>query len=194
MSPFLTSHLASVPSSMVGDRAGIRMSAWPSAQRRLQLSVECRSRARRRRAPDCSVAKSAASVTIVADVLVDRLQLVLAGDASLSAGRGLHLLDRVVLLAHLLHLFAWCGTSPGRTSSGRDSGRSCISRMYGPLPARHMLHRPVAGFAAPPARPCRPPARRECRRLSPRSREIGLGRGARDRRCPWRSGCSRSRR
>ena len=38
-----------------------------------------------------------------------------------------------------------CGISPGRTSSGRDSDRSCISRMYGPLPSRARCHGLVAG-------------------------------------------------
>jgi hypothetical protein len=68
----------------------------------------------------------------------------------------LHLLDRVVLGAHLLHLVLRAVLSPGRTWSGRDSGRSASPGCIGPLPERHH-----SAPGRPPtsrrAHPCRRP-------------------------------------
>jgi hypothetical protein len=110
VSPSLTSHLASVPSSIVGESAGILSSIVTVAPHQ-HVGVELRAPAAaasfRRSRP--------ASADLRLDPLVDVLQLVLV-DAHLDQFR-LGALDRVAVLAHVLHFLARPVLSPGRTSS-----------------------------------------------------------------------------
>ena len=127
----------------------------------------------------------------VADLLVEPLEVVLArrrlvGDHLAQAGRS----GRAARASPAP--LPWCGTWPGRTSSGRDSGRS--SPRGSPAPRRRGPAAPAPRpWRAPRPRPCRRPGGRGCRRRG-RAR-TGAGRRRRGpARCPWRSGCSRSRR
>ena len=101
LSPSFFSHLARLPSSIVGESAGIRISIGISAP---SLRVRCRSRARTTSGSGSVCANSAASATM------SRTSLSIALSSSslahfFSSSARLDLLDRVVLGAHLLHFF-----------------------------------------------------------------------------------------
>ena len=149
---------------MVGDSAGIRICvaiAQPSTSTSVQSSDGIGLRARLRE---------------IGRVLHDRLHLVVDRlERGLVDAQRFQLvpraLDAVVLACASSAPPRGCGTSPGRTSSGRDSGRS--SPPAGTAPCRRGSAPPRARPPpSPPARPCRPPARREC----PRARRSSTGR------------------
>ena len=101
VSPSFTSHLASLPSSMVGDSAGIRMSVID--QRRLHQHVG--PQLGRIAAPGCPARTRALSFTISrisASIFLRPSSVAWPASSSLR----LQHLDRVVMLAHLLHFLA----------------------------------------------------------------------------------------
>src|SRR5688572_16731191 len=102
--PSLTSHLASVPSSMVGDSAGIRtcvgMTMVPPASAADQhVGIELA-----RIGLGIGEREVGRGVDALAHLAIDLLQVVLRQSAFQKPNA--HLLDRVLRLAHLLHLLA----------------------------------------------------------------------------------------
>ena len=171
---------------MVGDSAGIRISAACLAPHAATYtSVQSSDGS----GSGSDWAKSAASAIRCADLAIDLLQFLLARQPLLQQTR-LHLLDRIVLLAHLLHLLP--GAVLGRVGHGvaaiaigqhlEDVGsiagaamRTALSpaSLHGPhIHAVDLLAGDAEGRAA--------------------GEEL-LGAGSERGRppCPWRSGCSR---
>ena len=114
VSPSLTSQLASLPSSMVGDRAGIRICVVIRRHIRVKFG-EARFRA--------FGGEFGRGGDDLLDLLVHHLQVVFGGDAALAPASGRN--DRWGRASRALpSLPRACGTWRDRTWNGRDSGRS----------------------------------------------------------------------
>ena len=187
VSPTFTCHLASVPSSMVGESAGIRTSVTAA---RLQCRRRCRARTDPARA--LVRANSAASATMRLHLGVDGLQRRPRRPslASPAAPRRWSIGSRVLRTS---------STSSGPVL-GRVAHRVAAVAVglhlqdVGPLARAGVL----GGACAPASRTASTSMPSTCSPGMPKRGaalvEVGLGRRALDRWCPWRTGCSRSRR